>query len=128
MRTLTVNELQQHIDVCLWRLRTYIDTGRWTYESSATSLAEAEESLSGARKIAKRMIRVSAKYPSIGTSSNVHWITYVLTAESWRFVLWLRDDCGYACADLQLRREEVELLLLTTIGVEIKRLGFQLDM
>lgn len=124
MRTLTVMELNQQIDLCLWRLGVYVDTGRWTYESSVKSLAEAEESLSKARKTAKRKIRrLGAKYPDIAASINLQWIAYVLTAESWRFVLWLKDRG----ADLQQQREEIELLLIEQIGTEIKRLGFQLE-
>jgi hypothetical protein len=125
MRTLTEKDLQHHIDLCLWRLGVYINTGRWTYESSATSLAEAEISLSKARKTAKRKIRrLGAKHPDSAASINWEWITHLLTAESWWFVLWLKDR-GYT--DLHQRREEIELLLLSQIGREIKRLGFQLE-
>ncbi len=126
MRTLTKKDLQEQIDVCLWRLGVYLDTGHWTHESSAQSLVEAEESLSQARKTAKRKIRrFGAKYPYMSTFTNRQWISYVLTAASLRFVLWLKDR---EYTDLQQQREEIELLLIEQIGTEMKQLGFQLEL
>ena len=59
-------------------------------------------------------------------SINWQWIAYVLTAETWRFALWLRDHHGDAAEGLP-QQEEIELLFLSSLGAEIKRLGFQLD-
>ncbi len=59
-------------------------------------------------------------------SINWQWIAYVLTAETWRFALWLRDHCGDAAESLP--QQEIELLFISSLGAEIKRLGFQLDM
>lgn len=126
MRTLTKKDLQEQINVCLWRLGAYLETGHWTYESSAQSLAEAEELLLQARKTAKRKIRcLGAIYPYMSTLTNRQWISYVLTAALLRFVLW-SEDREYT--DLQQQREDIELLLIEQIGKETKRLGFQLEL
>jgi hypothetical protein len=126
IRTLTKEELQEQINLCLWRLGAYLETGHWTYESSAQSLAEAEELLLQARKTAKRKIRcLGAMHPHRRQFTNRQWISYVLTAASLRFVLWLKDR---EYTDLQQQREDIELLLIEQIGKETKRLGFQLEL
>lgn len=129
MRTMTVADLNQQIDLALERLRQCLNTPQsCAWPISSKSLAEAEELLIKARKKAKRKIRrLGAKYPSMSQSINWQWIAYVLTAETWRFALWLRDHCGYTAEGLR-QQEEIELLFLCSLGAEIKRLGFQLEM
>ncbi len=128
MRTMTIAELNQQIDLALERLRQCLNAPHYcAWPISSKSLAEAEELLIEARKKAKRKIRrLGAKYPSMSQSINWQWISYVLTAETWRFTLWLRDHHGYAAEGLQ-QQEEMELLFICSLGAEIKRLGFQLD-
>ena len=128
MRTITVTELNQQIDLALERLRQCRTAPHYcAWPISSKCLAEAEKLLIEARKKAKRKIRrLGAKYPSMSQSINWQWITYVLTAETWRFALWLRDHRGDAAEGLP-QQEEIELLFLSSLGAEVKRLGFQLD-
>jgi len=128
MRTMTVTELNQQIDLALERLSQCRKAPHYcAWPISSKCLAEAEELLIEARKKAKRKIRrLGATYPSMSQSINWQWIAYVLTAETWRFALWLRDHRGDAAEGLP-QQEEIELLFLSSLGAEIKRLGFQLD-
>lgn len=127
MRTMTVPELQEHLDLCLGILRQFLETGRWAYRVKARSLAQAEKLVSLSRKKARHKIRrLEAQCPHRRQSAIWQWVSSVLMAETWRFTLWLRDQREHAAEDLQ-DQEEIELLLLSCLGAEIKRLGFQLD-
>lgn len=128
MRTMTVEALKQQIDLCLWRLRYFMNTGKWTYRIKARSLAQAEQLVATSRKQAQRRIRrLDAQCPSVRQSLTGQWIASVLSAESWRFALWLRDHSDYAAKDWQQQQEDIELILISNLGKEIKRLGFELD-
>jgi hypothetical protein len=132
MRTLSKQRLQTLIDWCLLILDQYMDTGHWVFRPPRKSLAKMEKSVTKARQFARKKIRRADVLCSlIGCKvSTIHhmWIDYVLTADVWRFVLWLKE-CGHehGYTDWQQQREEIELLLLAQIGKEIKRLGFQLE-
>jgi len=66
-------------------------------------------------------VRLGKKHP-LRTYS---WLSYVLAFWAWRFAVLLR--CGGGAEGIG-QQEEVELCFIAALGVEIKRLGFQLDM
>ncbi len=126
MRTMTITDLNDHIDLALQRLTQCIDAPQYSaWPLSSKNMADADDLLARTRKKAIR--RLDAKHSSANQSRKWSWIADVLAAETWRFAIWLRDYRGYTGAESRQQREEMELLFISHLGVEIKRLGFQLD-
>ena len=131
MRTVNLVELKELIAFAREELRSTLlwPRTRACGDLSVKSLPQLEASQARARKFARRKLRrMVARLPNRRRTIHQMWLFYVLEVEAWRFAVWLREQQGgWDQFDAANLGEEFELLFLSHIGAEIKRLGFELE-
>jgi hypothetical protein len=121
-RTITARDLNNLIEMALGNLSTCLDHPEYScWKVTSMSQKEAQRLLVNARRRARRHIaRLETNTQSSGISQ---WIAYAVNGATCQFAVWLRSQAGWETQ----QREAIELHCIAILGVEIKRLGFQLD-